>query len=63
MKLKDYGYKVSDIAKVRHTALGKAVKGVGYNRVISALRDRKGRNNGYKFKRYRADLNWLKEKK
>jgi len=63
MKLRDYGYKPTDIAKVRHSALGKAVKSVGYKRVIKALGDRKRRNNGYKFKRYRADLNWLKDKK
>jgi len=63
VKLKDYGYKVSDIAKVRHTALGKAVKGVGYDRVIQALISMKLSENGYRFKRLRADLNWLEDKK
>lgn len=63
MRLKDYGYKVEDIATTRHKALGKAVKAVGYDRTISALRKRKKRNDGYKFKRYRADLNWLKNLK
>lgn len=62
MKLKDYGYKLSDIAKTRHKCLGKAVKSVGYDRVMSSLRKRKGRYTDWKFRRVRADLNWLKNK-
>lgn len=63
-KLEDYGYRVTNIAPSRHAALGKAIKGKGYSKVISALQRRK-RNAGknYKKNRFRADINWLREKR
>jgi len=63
VKLGDYGYKITSIAPSRHTALGKAVKGNGYRKVLKALGSRKGRYSGYKFKRVRADIHWLNDKK
>jgi len=63
MRLENYGYNVSSISRLRRSALGKAVQAVGYDRVRSALYNRKKRSNSYKFKRYRADLNWLKKKR
>jgi len=62
MKLENYGHNLSSLSRLRHAALGRAVQSVGYDRVRSALYSRKRRSNGYKFKRYRADLNWLKKK-
>ncbi|MFB6089021.1 MAG: hypothetical protein ABEK36_04545 [Candidatus Aenigmatarchaeota archaeon] len=62
MKLEDYGYNVTSIAKSRHYALSKAANLNGIKNVLSALRKRKSRasDGSYKFKRYRADINWLK---
>lgn len=64
MKLENYGYKVISLPRTRRSALGRAVKRVGYSKVRNALSSRKYReaNGSYRFKRYRADLNWLKSK-
>lgn len=60
----DYGYKVTDIARTRHSCLAKAVKGHGYDKVLDALRKRKSRcSKTYKKSRYRADINYLRRRR
>jgi len=64
MKLEDYGYKVTNIAPSRHSALGKAVKGLGYDKVLNKLYGKKrGVSKRYKENRLRADIHWLNGKK
>lgn len=64
MRLEDYGYNVTSIAGSRHKALGKAVKGLGYDKIISRLYARKhSTSQKYKKNRFRADIHWLNSKK
>lgn len=62
MRLSDYGYSETDNSRVRHQSLGRAVRAVGYKRVLSALSQRMSRKDGYRFERLRADRNWLKKR-
>ena len=62
MQLKDYNYDITDNARFRHRCLGKAVKGHGLDKVLNALYSRRSRAEGYKSKRLRADINYLKRR-
>lgn len=62
LRLEEFGYEETDDARVRHQSLGRAVKSFGVDRVLNALRSRKRDRTGYRFRRLRADINWLKGK-
>jgi len=64
MRLEDYGYNVTSIAASRHSSLGKAVKGLGYKKVLNKLYGKRaGVDKKYKKNRLRADIHWLKARK
>lgn len=61
-RLADYGYQETDATRTRRQSLGRAVQAIGYQRVYNALSSRMSRRNGYRFRRLRADRNWVAEK-
>ena len=64
MRLEDYGYNVTSMARSRHSALGKAVKALGYEKVRNRLYARKNSTGKeYRENRLRADIHWLNERK
>jgi len=62
--LERFGYSLHAPAKVRHQALGKAVRRYGYKKTVEKLAFLAGaaRINATYKARARADLNWLKKK-
>jgi len=63
MKLRNFGYKETLPTPARRKSLKKAIRRHNADRIIKALRSRKTRKTGYKVKRLRADINYLKKVK
>jgi len=61
--LEKYGYELHAPARVRHQALGKAVRAYGYKKTVEKVSFLAGaaRIPEYLKARARADLNWLKK--
>ena len=61
--LEKYGYELHAPARVRHQALGKAVRAYGYKKTVEKVAFLAGaaRIPKYLKARARADLNWLKK--
>lgn len=61
--LEKYGYSLHAPAKVRHQALGKAVRRYGYKKTVEKVAFLAGAAKiaPYLKARARADLNWLKK--
>lgn len=61
MRLSNFGYKETRKTPIRRKALKKAVRVHSPDKIISSLRSRKSRKTGYKVKRLRSDINYLKK--